>query len=57
MIQLIAPQHAIPIHCNDYTFFKSPLSDFEQAVKAAELQDRVSYLKQGQSWRFTPRPK
>ena len=57
MMQLIAPQHAIPIHYNDYTVFKSPLSDFEQAVKAAELQDRVSYLKHGQSWRFTPKPK
>lgn len=57
MMQLIAPQHAIPIHYNDYTVFKSPLSDFERAVKAAELQNRVSYLKHGEIYRFAPRDK
>jgi L-ascorbate metabolism protein UlaG (beta-lactamase superfamily) len=57
MMQLVAPQHAIPIHYNDYTVFKSPLSDFERAVKAAELQDKVSYLKHGETYRFTPRPR
>jgi L-ascorbate metabolism protein UlaG (beta-lactamase superfamily) len=57
MMQIIAPRHAIPIHYNDYTVFKSPLSDFEQAVKAAELQDKVSYLKHGETYRFEPRKK
>jgi L-ascorbate metabolism protein UlaG (beta-lactamase superfamily) len=55
MMQLVAPQHAIPIHYNDYTVFKSPLSDFERAVKAAELQNKVSYLKHGETYRFTPK--
>lgn len=55
MMQLVAPRHAIPIHYNDYTVFKSPLSDFEQAVKAAELQNRVIYLKHGETYRFAPR--
>lgn len=55
MMQLVAPQHAIPIHYNDYTVFKSPLSDFEHAVKAAELQNKVSYLKHGETYRFTPK--
>jgi L-ascorbate metabolism protein UlaG (beta-lactamase superfamily) len=55
MMQLVAPQHAIPIHYNDYTVFKSPLSDFEYAVKAAELQNNVSYLKHGETYRFTTR--
>jgi L-ascorbate metabolism protein UlaG (beta-lactamase superfamily) len=54
MMQIIAPRHAIPIHYNDYTVFKSPLSDFERAVKAAELQDKVSYLKHGETYRFEP---
>ncbi len=57
MMQLVAPQHAIPIHYNDYTVFKSPLSDFERAVKVAELQNRVSYLKHGEIYRFAPRTK
>ena len=57
MMQLVAPRHAIPIHYNDYTVFKSPLSDFEQAVKAAELQNRVTYLKHGETYRFAPRDK
>jgi L-ascorbate metabolism protein UlaG (beta-lactamase superfamily) len=57
MMQLVAPQHAIPIHYNDYTVFKSPLSDFERAVKAAELQNKVSYLKHGETYRFIPKPR
>ncbi|MDB5757496.1 MAG: fold metallo-hydrolase [Burkholderia sp.] len=57
MMQLVAPQHAIPIHYNDYTVFKSPLSDFERAVKAAELQNKVSYLKHGETYRYTPKPR
>lgn len=57
MMQLIAPRHAIPIHYNDYTVFKSPLSEFEQAVKAAELQNRVTYLKHGDTYRLVPQTK
>jgi len=57
MMQVIAPRHAIPIHYNDYTVFKSPLSDFEHAVKAAELQDKVIYLKHGETYRLEPRKK
>ncbi|WEF31681.1 MBL fold metallo-hydrolase [Pseudoduganella chitinolytica] len=55
MLRLIAPQRAIPIHYNDYTVFKSPLSDFQQAVEEAGLADKVSYLKHGESYRFEPR--
>jgi L-ascorbate metabolism protein UlaG (beta-lactamase superfamily) len=55
MLRLIAPQRAIPIHYNDYTVFKSPLSDFQQAVEEAGLADKVSYLKHGETYPFTPR--
>jgi len=55
MLRLIAPQRAIPIHYNDYTVFKSPLSEFQQAVEEAGLADKVSYLKHGETYRFTPR--
>jgi L-ascorbate metabolism protein UlaG (beta-lactamase superfamily) len=52
MLQIIAPKHAIPIHYNDYDVFKSPLSDFEKEVKAAELQNKITYLKHGESYAF-----
>jgi L-ascorbate metabolism protein UlaG (beta-lactamase superfamily) len=55
MLQLIAPHHAIPIHYNDYDVFKSPLSDFEKEVKAAGLQDKITYLKHGETYIFKPR--
>jgi len=54
MLQLIAPALAIPIHYNDYDVFKSPLSDFERAVKAAGLQHKIVHLKPGESYRFAP---
>ncbi len=52
MLQLIAPQHAIPIHYDDYDRFKSPLSDFQKAVNDAGLANKVSYLKRGESYRI-----
>lgn len=52
MLQLLAPHHAIPIHYNDYEVFKSPLSEFQQEVKAAGLEGKVSYLKHGDSYSF-----
>jgi L-ascorbate metabolism protein UlaG (beta-lactamase superfamily) len=55
MMQIVAPHHAIPIHYNDYTVFKSPLSDFEQEVKAAGLQGKVTYLKHGDTYPFQPK--
>jgi L-ascorbate metabolism protein UlaG (beta-lactamase superfamily) len=52
MLQIIAPHHAIPIHYNDYDVFRSPLSDFEKEVKAAGLQDKITYLKHGDTYQF-----
>jgi len=54
LMQLVAPHHAIPIHYNDYDVFKSPLSEFEQEVKAAGLQGKVTYLKHGDTYTFRP---
>jgi L-ascorbate metabolism protein UlaG (beta-lactamase superfamily) len=56
IMQIIAPERAIPIHYNDYDVFKSPLSDFEREVKAAGLQDKVTYLKHGETYSFRTRP-
>ena len=54
MLQLLAPALSIPIHYNDYDVFKSPLSDFEKAAKAAGLQHKIVHLKPGESYRFAP---
>lgn len=51
-LQIIAPRKAIPIHYNDYDRFKSPLSDFQKAVIEAGLEDKVHYLKHGDTYRF-----
>jgi L-ascorbate metabolism protein UlaG (beta-lactamase superfamily) len=55
LMQIIRPQHAIPIHYNDYDVFKSPLADFAREVKAAGLEQQVSYLAHGETYSFTPR--
>lgn len=57
MMKIVAPQHAIPIHYNDYDVFKSPIEDFEKRIKAAGLQNKVTYLKHGESYQFRPSPK
>jgi L-ascorbate metabolism protein UlaG (beta-lactamase superfamily) len=52
MVRIIDPTIAIPIHYNDYTVFKSPLGDFQEAVRKAGLEDRMRYLSHGESYRF-----
>ena len=54
LLQIIRPQHAIPIHYNDYDVFKSPLADFAREVKAAGLEQQVSYLAHGETYTFSP---
>jgi L-ascorbate metabolism protein UlaG (beta-lactamase superfamily) len=44
VLKIMAPKTAIPIHYNDYNFFKSLLEDFKQAVEAAELGQLVKNL-------------
>jgi len=53
LMQLVAPQRAIPIHYNDYDVFTSPLADFQQEVQAAGLEERVHYLHHGDTYTFT----
>ena len=55
-IRLIGPRTAIPIHYNDYTAFKSPLEDFKKAVADAGLEDRVYYLRHGDTYEFEVPP-
>lgn len=51
-LKIVRPRMAIPIHYNDYTVFKSPLRDFAREVKAAGLEQKVRYLKHGQTYNF-----
>jgi L-ascorbate metabolism protein UlaG (beta-lactamase superfamily) len=55
-IRIIRPKHAIPIHYNDYTVFKSPLEDFIRAVQEANLDTEVHYLAHGETYTFNVLP-
>lgn len=52
MLKIIDPRKAIPIHYNDYDVFKSTLSDFQNEVRQAGLENRVHYLSHGESYAF-----
>lgn len=54
-LQIVRPRTAVPIHTDDYTVFKSPLSEFEAAVTAAgeELGSRIQYVGRGDTWQFS----
>jgi L-ascorbate metabolism protein UlaG (beta-lactamase superfamily) len=51
-MRIVKPTLGIPIHYNDYDRFESPLSDFQEEVKAAGLEDRIHYLKHGETYTF-----
>jgi L-ascorbate metabolism protein UlaG (beta-lactamase superfamily) len=53
VLRIVQPKRAIPIHYNDYDVFTSPLADFQRAVEAAGLADRVHYLGHGDTYTFT----
>jgi L-ascorbate metabolism protein UlaG (beta-lactamase superfamily) len=51
-MRIVDPALAIPIHYNDYDVFTSPLSDFQEEVRATGLEDRVHYLSHGETYTF-----
>jgi L-ascorbate metabolism protein UlaG (beta-lactamase superfamily) len=51
-LRTVAPRRAIPVHYDDYTLFKSPLSGFRPAAEAAGLPTEVHYLGRGDSYRL-----
>jgi len=51
-LQLVRPRTAVPIHYDDYTVFKSPLSDFRQQAATASLATEVRYVDRGETFRF-----
>jgi L-ascorbate metabolism protein UlaG (beta-lactamase superfamily) len=52
MMRIVNPRRAIPVHYNDYDVFTSPLSDFQREIAAAGLQERIHYLKHGETYAF-----
>jgi L-ascorbate metabolism protein UlaG (beta-lactamase superfamily) len=52
VVKIVAPRLTLPIHYDDYTVFKSPLSDFQREVASAGLADRVRYLARGETYEF-----
>ena len=51
-MRIVDARTTLPIHYNDYEAFKSPLEDFKQAVREADLEDRVHYLAHGDTYEF-----
>jgi L-ascorbate metabolism protein UlaG (beta-lactamase superfamily) len=51
-MRIVDPALAIPIHYNDYDVFTSPLSDFQEEVRAAGLENRIHYLSHGETYTF-----
>jgi L-ascorbate metabolism protein UlaG (beta-lactamase superfamily) len=54
-MRIIDAKRAIPIHYDDYTVFRSPLADFRREVEAAQLGERVHYLRHGDTYAFRGR--
>jgi L-ascorbate metabolism protein UlaG (beta-lactamase superfamily) len=53
-LEIVAPKLAIPIHYNDYTVFRSPLADFQREAIRAGWEDRVRYLRHGETFALRP---
>jgi L-ascorbate metabolism protein UlaG (beta-lactamase superfamily) len=53
MMQLVAPRVTIPVHMDDYGIYKSPLADFDKALRAAGMGDKAVLLQRGQVYGFS----
>jgi L-ascorbate metabolism protein UlaG (beta-lactamase superfamily) len=49
LVKLLEPQVVTPIHYDDYEAFKSPLSDFVEAIEEAGLAARLRTIERGES--------
>jgi L-ascorbate metabolism protein UlaG (beta-lactamase superfamily) len=52
-LRAISPRNVIPIHYDDYTLFKSPLSEFMQAMADANIGCNIHCLDRGEKYRLT----
>lgn len=49
LVDLVDPPVAVPVHHDDYTVFRSPLSDFLAACRARGLGDAVRPVRRGET--------
>ncbi len=56
MVALIAPPVTIPIHYDDYTVFRSPLSDFLDEVRRRQLPGQIRTVTRGETVALPSRP-
>jgi L-ascorbate metabolism protein UlaG (beta-lactamase superfamily) len=47
LLRRIQPKACVPVHCDDYTVFRSGVDDFRRAVDAAALPVDVRYVARG----------
>ncbi|MCP2256576.1 L-ascorbate metabolism protein UlaG, beta-lactamase superfamily [Streptoalloteichus tenebrarius] len=47
-LHLMKPTTAVPVHTEDYTVFRSPRAEFEEAVRRRGLADRVRCVEPGE---------
>jgi len=52
-LRAVSPRNVIPIHYDDYTLFKSPLSEFMQAAADSNLGSNIHCLDRGGKYRLT----
>ncbi len=52
-LQIIQPKAATPIHYDDYTVFKSPLSDFKRAAADSLHNIDLRYIERGETHELT----
>ena len=52
LLELLGPKTAIPVHYDDYTVFKSPLSEFLDRARRLPNSTRIVTLERGDTYRF-----
>jgi len=51
-LRVVQPRHVVPVHFDDYTVFKSPLSAFREALAGAPPVCSVHFLDRGERYEF-----
>lgn len=54
LLELMAPSRGVPVHHSDYTVFRSPLRDFDDAARRRGLAARVTHVAPGETVALTP---
>jgi L-ascorbate metabolism protein UlaG (beta-lactamase superfamily) len=53
-LRMVGPRSAVPVHYDDYTVFRSPLSDFKDVLERQPVDARIVYLDRGETATFAP---